>query len=229
MGFFWSYDGQLMEPLVWLQGSPVSIRVVMGSKAILSNHGSRIRPQDALKGESRSLSRLAAGDPGFPRFVMVTSGTFSWCLWEVRNTVVLGGSSRDSTWVSALEDVSSRVEAGTSVFLSCSDVSLRVCMPFQTGSQVSTCVEAWNSVFLSSCQRGFRTLGEMNLGPGVLFKLATRASELTLGYELILGFHLKKYTHPRTTSEQDRNRTGPFMLWLFQRKPTFPHGTQKGT
>ena len=160
---------------------------------------------------------------------MVTSGTFSWCLWEVRNTVVLGGSSRDSTWVSALEDVSSRVEAETSVFLSCSDVSLRVCMPFQTGSQVSTCVEAWNSVFLSSCQRGFRPLGEMNLGPGVIFKLATRTSELTLGYELILGFRLKKYTHPRTTSEQDRNRTGPFMLWLFQRKPTFPHGTQKGT
>ena len=158
---------------MWLQGSPVSIWVVMGSKAILSNHGSRIRPQDALKGESRSLSRLAAGDPGFPRFVMVTSGTFSWCLWEVRNTVVLGGSSRDSTWVSALEDVSSRVEAGTSVFLSCSDVSLRVCMPFQTGSQVSTCVEAWNC-FPLQLSKGFQAFRRDEFGTRGAFQISNQ-------------------------------------------------------
>ena len=37
---------------------------------------------------------------------------------------------------------SSPVEAGTSGFLSCFDMDLGVCLQFQTGSQVSTCVEA---------------------------------------------------------------------------------------
>ena len=60
-------------------------------------------------------------------------------------------------------------------------------MPFQKGSQVSTCVEALNSAFLSDCQRGFRPPGELNLGPGALFQLSTGASELLLCSELILG------------------------------------------
>ena len=187
MGFPSSYDGELWEPLVWPQGSPVSIRVARGREAFLSSHGGGIGPQDALKGKSQGLSRVVAGDPGFPRLVMVTSGTFSWCLWEVKNTVVFGGSSWDSTWVGALEDVLSRVEAGASVFLSCSDVGLSVCIPFQTRSQVSTCVEAWNSASLSSCQRGFRPSGELNLGPGAPFELATGVSELPSCCEMILG------------------------------------------
>ena len=60
-------------------------------------------------------------------------------------------------------------------------------MPFQTGSQVSTCVEAWNYALLSSCQRGFRAPAELNLGPGALFGLATGASVLPSCCELILG------------------------------------------
>ena len=47
------------------------------------------------------------------------------------------------------------------------------------------CVEAWNLAFLSSCQRGFRLLTELHLGPGALFELATRASELPSCCELI--------------------------------------------
>ena len=73
------------------------------------------------------------------------------------------------------------------MFLSCSDLGLWLCMPFQKGIQVSTCVEAWNSAFLSSCQRGFRPSGELNLGPGALFELATGVSELPSCYEMILG------------------------------------------
>ena len=41
-----------------------------------------------------------------------------------------------------------------------------------------TCVKAWNSDFLSSCQRGFRPPAELNLVSGALFILTTRASEL---------------------------------------------------
>ena len=42
------------------------------------------------------------------------------------------------------------------------------------------CVEAWNSAFLSSFQRGFRPPSELNLGPGALIGLATGSSELPL-------------------------------------------------
>jgi len=66
VGFLSSYDWELREPLVWPQGSPVSIRFVRGSAALLSSHGRGIGPQDSLKGESRGLSRVAAGNPGFP-------------------------------------------------------------------------------------------------------------------------------------------------------------------
>ena len=45
-----------------------------------------------------------AGNPGFPRLVTVTSGSFSGCLWEVRNTVELGGASRDSTGFGAMKE-----------------------------------------------------------------------------------------------------------------------------
>src|SRR5574342_1070456 len=50
-------------------------------------HGSRgIWPRDVLKKVSRGLSRVAAGHPGVPRLVQVTSGGFSWWLCEVRET-----------------------------------------------------------------------------------------------------------------------------------------------
>ena len=88
---------------MWPQGSPVSIRVERGSLALLWIHCRGIQPQGALKGESRGLSRVAAGNPGFPRLVKVTSGSFSLCLLEVRNTVDLGGASRASTGFGAVE------------------------------------------------------------------------------------------------------------------------------
>ena len=56
-----------------------------------------------------------------------------------------------------------------------------------TWSQVSTCVEVWNSAFLSSCQRGFRPPGKLHVGPVALSELATGASEHPSYCELILG------------------------------------------
>ena len=46
-------------------GNQVSMRMVMGSGSLLSSHGRGIGPQDALK-DSRGLSRVTAGNPGFP-------------------------------------------------------------------------------------------------------------------------------------------------------------------
>ena len=79
------------------------------------------------------------------------------------------------------------VEMGNSGFLSCSDVDLSVCLQFQTGSQVSTCAEAWNSAFLSSCKRGFRPPFELNWGPVPFLEFATGLSGLPSCCDLILG------------------------------------------
>ena len=59
------------------QGSPVSIRVARWKAALLSSQGRGIVPQDIWKKESLGLSRLTAGNPGFPRLVLVTSRSFS--------------------------------------------------------------------------------------------------------------------------------------------------------
>ena len=68
------------EPLVWRQGSQVSMRVARGSASLLSCHDTGIGPQDAFKKDSRGLSHVAAGKPGFPRLGPVNSGSFSGCL-----------------------------------------------------------------------------------------------------------------------------------------------------
>ena len=59
---------------------------------------------NAMKKDARGLSRVAAGNPGFPRLVPVTSGSFSGCLWEVRDTMELGEASQDSTGFAAMEE-----------------------------------------------------------------------------------------------------------------------------
>ena len=52
VGFLMRFDGELREPLLWRQGSQVSIRVARGSMALLSSHGRGIGPQDVLKKDS---------------------------------------------------------------------------------------------------------------------------------------------------------------------------------
>ena len=78
--FLARYDGEVSEPLVGRQGSRVSMRVARGSASLLSSPGRGIWPRDVLKKVSRGLSRVEAGNPGFPRLVQVTSGGFSWWL-----------------------------------------------------------------------------------------------------------------------------------------------------
>src|SRR5574342_465434 len=78
------YDGEVSEPLVGRQGSRVSMRVARGSASLLPSHGRGIWPRDVLKKVSRGLSRVEAGNPGFPRLVQVTSGGFLGWLCEAR-------------------------------------------------------------------------------------------------------------------------------------------------
>ena len=57
----WGVQGDSLQ----VPGNQVSMRMVMGSGSLLSSHGRGIGPQDALK-DSQGLSRVAAGNPGFP-------------------------------------------------------------------------------------------------------------------------------------------------------------------
>ena len=47
-------------------GSSVSMGGARGSASLLSSQGRGIGPHDGLKKDSRCLSRVAAGNPGFP-------------------------------------------------------------------------------------------------------------------------------------------------------------------
>ena len=60
---------------------------------------------------------------------------------------------------------SSRIESGTSGFLSISDADRRVPAEFGQESQASSCVEEWNTTCLSSCSRGDRPLVDLCLEP----------------------------------------------------------------
>ena len=71
---------------------------------------------------------------------------------------------QDSYRIAAgMSRTSSRVVAGTSGFLSISDIDLGVSVDVEQGRQSWSCVEAWNSACLSSCEWGVRPLVELDL------------------------------------------------------------------
>ena len=70
---------------------------------------------------------------------MVTSGSFSWCLWEVRNPFEFEGPLGISLGSVQWKRASSPVESGTSEFLSCSDVDLGVCAVSNRESGLDLC------------------------------------------------------------------------------------------
>ena len=57
---------EVKSPMQWARGC----------LSLLSSHGRGIGPQDALKKDAQGLSQVAARNPGFPRLVPVTSGSF---------------------------------------------------------------------------------------------------------------------------------------------------------
>ena len=87
-------------------------------------------------------------------------------LREVRSPLVLQGAPQDSSLRAiGLNRASSRVEVGTLVFLSISDIGLGVPAELKQGSQASSSVEARNSTCLSSCSWGVRPLVDLYLEP----------------------------------------------------------------
>ena len=99
-----------------------------------------------------------------PLELHVVLGDPSCIFREVRSPLSLGGAPRDSPCITAgLKKASTRVEAGTSGFLSISDFDPRLSAELELESQASSCVEEWNSACLSSCSRGNRPLVELYL------------------------------------------------------------------
>ena len=80
MRFLTRYDGEVSEPLVGAPGKSGLHASGEGERVIAPSHGRGLWPRDVLKKVSRGLSRVEAGNPGFPRLVQVTSGGFSWWL-----------------------------------------------------------------------------------------------------------------------------------------------------
>ena len=109
--------------------------------ALLSSCGRGIGPQAALKGRYRGLSGVAAGNPGFPQHVTVTSGSFSGCLWEVRNIVEVEGPLGTPLGSVQRKRSSFRGEVGkTGLFLTCGrklSVPLELCLVSLETSGVS--------------------------------------------------------------------------------------------
>ena len=83
---------EVKSPYEWRGGARQCSRVMVVESGL-----------NAMKKDARGLSRVAAGNPGVPRLVPVTSGSFSGCLFEIRDTMDLGEASRDSSGFGAME------------------------------------------------------------------------------------------------------------------------------
>ena len=127
-----SRKGERSIALESRQGNRASRHVEVDILRSFSSCGRKLCVPSACAGDLRELLRVPMGSHEYCRVGMVLSGLrWVWC-----NGRGLYLELKQEPQVS-----------------SCSDVGLGLCMPFQTGSQVSTCVEAWNSAFLLSCQR----------------------------------------------------------------------------
>ena len=82
---------------------------------------------------------------------------------------------------------SSQVPEGASGFLSISDINLGVSVQSEQGRQALSCVEAWNSACLSSCEWGVRPLVELYLEPVASSRECNQSASAPWCCDLILG------------------------------------------
>ena len=96
----------------------------------------------------------------------VNWGNRSCLLREVRSPLALQEAPRESSCITVrMNRASYQVEVGTSGFLSISDIDLGVSEELKLESLASSCFEALNSAYLSSCSCSVRRLVELYLGP----------------------------------------------------------------
>ena len=148
----------------------------------------RIRASSSMQGRISWFAWSCGGKLSIPLELRVTWGTRSFLLRKVRSPLALRGSPRDSSNIAAgMNPASSRVEAGTSGFLSISDIDLGVSAELEQGSQASSCVEARNSGCLSSCSWGVRPLVELYLEPAAFSGGCTQNDSAPSCCDFMLG------------------------------------------
>ena len=91
MGFLTRYDEELREPLMWRQGSQMSMRMARGSVSLLSSHGRGIPSSRRVED---GLLRSFSGCGRIPCVPSTCAGDLRELL---RDTVQFGGASRDSS------------------------------------------------------------------------------------------------------------------------------------
>ena len=134
MGFLTRYDGELREPLVWHQGSQVSMRMVRGNASLLSSHGRGIGIQDALKEDSESFSGCVR-KPWVPSTCAGDLRELLRVPLRSRDTVDLGGASRASTVFGVMEE--GLISSGVRKLRVPLHFGLRSRGPFRVGTGVS--------------------------------------------------------------------------------------------
>ena len=108
---------------------------------------------------------------------MFLPGGTSCLLGELRSPLALQGPPQDSSRIaSGMNRTSSRVEAGTSEFLSIFDFDRSISAELEQESPASSCVEEWNSAWLSSCSWGDRPLVELYLEPAAFSEVNAKVS-----------------------------------------------------
>ena len=118
---------------------------------------------------------------------MGTSWNRLCCLRKVHSPCELEGSLRIPLQLVQGPTSSSRVESGTSVFLSSAAMEFSVPMEFQQWCQASSRVETWMCAFLSSCKSSVRLPVELTYGSEAYSRGATGLSHLTSCFESKLG------------------------------------------
>ena len=123
-----------------------------------------------------------------PLELCVTWGTPSCFLREVISPFALRVAPRDSSRIAAwMNKASSRVEAGTSEFLSIYDIDLGVSAELKQVSRASSCAEERNSTCLSSCSWGVRPLVKLYLKPAAFSRGCKWAVTAPSCFDIILG------------------------------------------
>ena len=160
VGFLTRYDRELREPLVWCQGSQVSIRVARGRTSLLSSHGSGIRAQRNEKGRSRSFSGHCI-KPRVPltcacdlrELLRVPLRSQGYCaVWRVLSRLLCIWWNVRGTHLELKQEPQC-----SSPFLTQIARSLHV----GTGESGLVFSGGWDSSCLSSCSRGDRPLVEL--------------------------------------------------------------------
>lgn len=167
-GFLPRHDEDLREPLVRRQGSQVSMRVARGSASWLSSHGRGLGPRDALKKDSRGLSRGGGGKPSFPSPSAGDLRELPRVPLRGEGSCGGGGAPRDSAGSGATEEgLTSR--GGRHLRLPLR-FGLRPQGPCRVGTGESGLVlsEEGNPAGLSSCSGGLRPLVELCVEPAGL-------------------------------------------------------------